>query len=195
MTVKADFRAAPAVGEDAASQETAPFRFAPTFIIDLVFSLAYVILFVRVWARASHTLPVGAVAACFGVALALCYAGKVYIIGFLNQRGGDARTYVISSDLVTTGLYAFSRNPTYLLTFVQCLVWSALLAFLQAFAPFAPLVFASTMLLPVAFFLVTDLWIITREDTALRAAHPEEFDAYCARVGRWFGRKRGAGAR
>jgi protein-S-isoprenylcysteine O-methyltransferase Ste14 len=174
--------------------ESPPFRFAPTFIIDFIFSLTYVVLFMRAWARASDGLAVGMGAGCFAILLALCYAGKVYIIGFLNQRGGDARTYVISSDLVTTGLYAYSRNPTYLLTLVQCCVWSGLLVFLQFFAPFEPIVFAVTMLLPVAFFLITDLWIIRREDAALRAAHPQEFGAYSARVGRWFGARRDAGA-
>ena len=98
----------------------APFRFAPTFKIDLVFSLVYVALFVWTWAHGGHRLWHCAVAGLFGFLLVLCYAGKVAIIGFLNQRGGDARTYVISSGLVTTGLYAYSRNPTYLLTLVQC---------------------------------------------------------------------------
>lgn len=186
MTLKINSQSA----TSARGGESPPFRFAPTFIIDLVFSLCYVVLFIRAWARASDGAGVGVGAGCFAILLALCYAGKVYIIGFLNQRGGDARTYVISSDLVTTGLYAYSRNPTYLLTLVQCCVWSGLLLFLQAFAPFAPIVFTATMLLPVAFFLITDLWIIKREDAALRAAHPQQFDAYSARVGRWFGRLR-----
>lgn len=184
MTLKTDIQNA------ASAPESPPFRFAPTFIIDLIFSLFYVVLFMRAWARASDGLAVGVGAGCFGVLLALCYAGKVFIIGTLNQRGGDARTYVISSDLVTTGLYAYSRNPTYLLTLVQCGVWSALLVFLQVFAPFEPIVFAVTLLAPLAFFLITDLWIIRREDAALRVAHPQEFDAYSARVGRWFGAKR-----
>src|SRR5581483_7306229 len=167
-----------------------PFRFAPTFILDLFFSIAYVGLFLRAWARAAGGPEIGLGGACFAVLLVLCYAGKVAIIGFLNRRGGDARNYVISSGLVTTGLYAYSRNPTYLLTLVQCGVWSGLLLFLQAFAPFEPLVLAATLLLPVAFFLIHDLWIIRREDAALRAAHPQEFDAYCAKVGRWIGAKR-----
>lgn len=186
MTLKTNSQSAASAGDG----ESPPFRFAPTFIIDLIFSLCYVVLFMCAWARASDGAAVGVGAGCFAIPLALCYAGKVYIIGFLNQRGGDARTYVISSDLVTTGLYAYSRNPTYLLTLVQCCVWSGLLAFLQAFAPFEPIVFAATLLLPVAFFLITDLWIIKREDAALRAAHPQQFDAYSARVGRWFGRPR-----
>jgi protein-S-isoprenylcysteine O-methyltransferase Ste14 len=170
----------------------ASFHFAPTFKIDLVFSLIYVGLFIRTWADCSLTPMVCVVAGLFGVLLALCYGGKVAIIAALNQGGGDARTYVISSGLVTTGLYAYSRNPTYLLTLVQCVVWSALLIFLQAFAPFETLVFALSLLLPVAFFFLHDLVIIRREDAALSAAHPEAFAAYSKTVGRWFGRKRAA---
>jgi protein-S-isoprenylcysteine O-methyltransferase Ste14 len=189
MTIDADTRQEPAP-----APEAAPFHFAPTFKLDLAFSLAYVVLFIRLWARVEHDVGVCAGAIAFGILLALCYAGKVYIIGFLNQRGGDARTYVISSDLVTTGLYAYSRNPTYFLTFVQTLVWSAFLLFLQAVSSFDRIDLAAALLLPVGFFLVHDRWIIAREDAALRAAHPQAFDAYAATVGRWIGRKRGAPA-
>jgi protein-S-isoprenylcysteine O-methyltransferase Ste14 len=182
MTLKTDFRETPA-------GKPAPFRFAPTFKIDLVFSLAYVFLFIQLWARAEITIVTGVGAGLFGLLLTLCYAGKVYIIASLNEGGGDARTYVISSDLVTTGLYAFSRNPTYLLTLIQCVLWSALLIFLQLFAPFEPLVLAISIVLPALFFAITER-VITREDAALSAAHPEAFAAYSKQVGRWFGRGR-----
>ena len=132
-----------------------------------------------------------AIAELLGFAIALCYFGKVFIIGFLNRRGGDARAYVISSGLVTTGLYAYSRNPTYLMTLVQYILWTALLVFLQAFAPIHPVVFALSLLLPVAFFVVMDR-VIDREDAALGARHPEAFAAYANDVRRWFGRKRAA---
>jgi len=178
--------------QGAESGGEASFHFAPTFKIDLAFSVIYVALFIRTWAYCDHTSTVCVVAGLFGLLLALCYAGKVAIIAALNQGGGDARTYVISSGLVTTGLYAYSRNPTYLLTLVQCVIWSALLIFLQAFAPFEILVFALSLLLPVAFFFLHDLVIIRREDAALSAAHPEAFAAYSKSVGRWFGRKRRA---
>lgn len=170
--------------------DAAPFRFAPTFVIDLIFSSAYAILFIQLWAHVTLTISACAIAGGIEYALALCYVGKVLIIASLNQRGGDARTYVISSGLVTHGLYAYSRNPTYLLTLIQCGVWSTLLGFLQAFAPFEPLLVALSILLPILFFLVTDR-VITREDAALRAAHPQAFDDYSKKVGRWLGRKRG----
>jgi protein-S-isoprenylcysteine O-methyltransferase Ste14 len=190
MTVDPGFHDASSTGQDDKANERASFHFAPTFKIDLVFSLIYVTLFIRTWAYCDHTALVCAIASLFGFLLALCYAGKVAVIASLNKGGGDARTYVISSGLVTTGLYAYSRNPTYLLTLVQCVIWSAMLVFLQAFAPFEILIFALSLLLPVAFFLLHDLVIISREDAALSAAHPEAFDAYSKSVGRWFGRKR-----
>jgi protein-S-isoprenylcysteine O-methyltransferase Ste14 len=179
----------PAPGVGGATRRPA-FRFAPTFVIDLIFSSSYVILFAGVWARAALTVVDVAIAGVFGLALVLCYVGKVMIISFLADRGGDARTYVISSDLVTTGLYAYSRNPTYLVTLIQCLVWSALLLFLESRAPVEPIILALTVALPALFFLITDRVIITREDAALRTVHPEAFDAYAESVGRWFGRKR-----
>jgi protein-S-isoprenylcysteine O-methyltransferase Ste14 len=193
MTLDTDFQQAPATGPNGAANAPAPFRFAPTFKIDLAFSAIYVVLFIQTWAHGDHPLWVGAIAGLFGLLLVLCYAGKVAIIEFLNRRGGDARTYVISSGLVTTGLYAFSRNPTYLLTLVQCVIWSALLVFLQLAGPLQPVVVALALLLPLAFFLLHDLVIIKREDAALSAAHPEAFAAYSKSVGRWFGRKRGGG--
>jgi protein-S-isoprenylcysteine O-methyltransferase Ste14 len=192
MTVDTGFQDAPGARQNDKADEPAAFHFAPTFKIDLFFSLIYVALFIRTWSYCDHTAFVCAIACVFGFLLALCYAGKVAIIASLNKGGGDARTYVISSGLVTTGLYAYSRNPTYLLTLVQCVIWSAFLVFLQAFAPFEILVFAASLLLPVAFFLLHDLVIISREDAALSAAHPEAFAAYSKSVGRWFGRKRAA---
>lgn len=170
--------------------KAAPFRFAPTFKIDLVFSVAYVALFIHVWGRLNHTVLVCWIAASFGFALALCYAGKVYIIESLSRRGGDARHYVVSSGLVTDGLYAYSRNPTYFLTLVQCVLWTAMLVVLQMFALLEPLPFVASIVAPGLFFVVMDR-VIDREDAALSAAHPEAFEAYSKSVGRWFGRKRG----
>jgi protein-S-isoprenylcysteine O-methyltransferase Ste14 len=194
MMLDTDFQQAASTRKSEGDDKRPPFRFAPTAKIDFAFSLAYVILFIRAWNRADHPTAICIGAGLIGLLLALCYAGKVYIIGFLNQRGGDARTYVISSGLVTTGLYAYSRNPTYLLTFVQCLIWSALLILLQVGAPLAPVTLALSILLPAFFFLLTDRVIIEREDSALSAAHPEAFAAYSQSVRRWFGRKRLAGS-
>jgi protein-S-isoprenylcysteine O-methyltransferase Ste14 len=175
------------------SDKAAPFRFAPTFKIDLVFSALYAGLFIHLWGRLDHTVLVCSIAATFGFALALCYAGKVYIIESLSRRGGDARHYVVSSGLVTDGLYAYSRNPTYFVTLVQCALWTAMLVALQMFAPIEPLPLVAAMIAPALFYVVMDR-VIDREDAALSAAHPEAFAAYATEVGRWFGRKRGQGS-
>ena len=173
------------------SDHAAPFRFAPTFKIDLIFSVLYAGLFIHLWGRLNHTVAVSAIAATFGLGIALCYAGKIYIIESLSRRGGDARHYVVSSGLVTDGLYAWSRNPTYFVTLVQCLLWTAMLVALQMFAPLEPLAFVASMIAPALFYVAMDR-VIDREDAALAAAHPEAFAAYAKDVGRWFGRKRGA---
>ena len=91
-----------------------------------------------------------------------------------------------------TGLYAYSRNPTYFVTLVQCVLWTAMLVALQMFAPLEPLPFVASMIAPALFYAVMDR-VIDREDAALSAAHPEAFAAYAKEVGRWFGRRRGQG--
>ena len=45
--------------------------------------------------------------------------------------------------------------------------------------------------LPALFFLVNDRIVMPTEEAMLRKLHPEEYDAYAARVRRWFGRKAG----
>src|SRR5580704_11312299 len=95
MTVDTGFQDAPGARQNDKADEPAAFHFAPTFKIDLFFSLIYVALFIRTWAYCDHTAFVCAIACVFGFLLALCYAGKVAIIASLNKGGGDARTYVI----------------------------------------------------------------------------------------------------
>jgi protein-S-isoprenylcysteine O-methyltransferase Ste14 len=193
MTADSNSDRATADPQGRPSDKGASFQFAPTFKIDLVFSALYAGLFIHLWGRLDHTVLVCSIAATFGFALALCYAGKVYIIESLSRRGGDARHYVVSSGLVTDGLYAYSRNPTYFVTLVQCALWTAMLVALQMFAPLESLLFVASMIAPALFYVVMDR-VIDREDAALSAAHPEAFAAYAKEVGRWFGRRRGQGS-
>jgi protein-S-isoprenylcysteine O-methyltransferase Ste14 len=75
--------------------------------------------------------------------------------------------------LVTTGIYARTRNPMYVslvllylgVTFLVNSWWTAIV-------------------LPVV-VLVIDRWVIGREETYLTGAFPEQYPAYCARVRRW----------
>jgi protein-S-isoprenylcysteine O-methyltransferase Ste14 len=174
----------------AADAEAAPkkFKFAATFVIDLAFSLLFVAAVVPVWGSEMDRGLALAPTFLIGVLILLCYAGKVLVIAHLDKAGGDARTYVKSSALVTDGPYAYSRNPTYLLAMVQFLLWSALAFYLQAFAPWRPTMLAAAILLPALFFLVNDRVVMPTEEAMLRRLHPEAFDAYAKRVRRWIGR-------
>ena len=67
-----------------------------------------------------------------GIAILACYAAKVLVVSHLDRRGGDARAYVKSSELVTDGPYGWSRHPTYAVAMLQFLLWSALALLLQA---------------------------------------------------------------
>ncbi len=178
--------------EPAAADAKAPtkrFKFAATFVIDLAFSLLFVAAVVPVWMAEAQRGLVMAPTFLLGLLLLACYGGKVYVIAHLDKAGGDARTYVKSSALVTDGPYAWSRNPTYLLAAVQFVLWAALAVYLQIFAPWRPTMLAAALLLPALFFLVNDRIVMPSEEAMLRRLHPEEFEAYAGRVRRWFGRK------
>ncbi len=178
----------------AADAEAAPkkFKFAATFVIDLAFSLLFVAAVVPVWAGEMDRGLVLAPTFLIGVLILLCYVGKVLVIAHLDKAGGDARTYVKSSALVTDGPYAYSRNPTYLLAMVQFLLWSALAFYLQGFAPWRPTMLAAAILLPALFFFVNDRVVMPTEEAMLRRLHPDEFEAYASRVRRWIGRRAAA---
>lgn len=175
----------------AAEATTAPkrFKFAATFVIDLAFSLLFVAAVVPVWAAESDRGLVMAPTFLLGVLILACYAGKVFVIAHLDKAGGDARTYVKSSALVTDGPYAFSRNPTYLLAMIQFLLWAGLAVYLQVFAPWRPTLIGAALLLPTLFFLINDRVVMPTEEAMLRRLHPEAFDAYAGVVRRWFGRR------
>ena len=177
----------------AADAKAAPkrFKFAATFVIDLAISLVFVALVVPVW---NAELDLGlAMAPTFplGVLILACYVGKVLVIAHLDRRGGDARTYVKSSALVTDGPYGWSRNPTYALAMLQFLLWAALALYLLALGPWRWTLAIAAIGLPAFFFLVNDRVVMPSEEAMLRGLHPVEYDAYAARVRRWFGRKAG----
>jgi protein-S-isoprenylcysteine O-methyltransferase Ste14 len=175
-----------------AGEKPKRFKVAPTFVIDLSFSALALAGVTPVWKQA---LERGAVVAIPSFALLAgilaCYFGKTLTIGHLDGRGGDARTYVKSGALVTTGPYGWSRHPTYALAMLQFVLWSALGLYVQAFAPLSPFLLVAVVGAPVGFFLINDLVVMPTEEAMLRRLHPEEFDAYAAQVNRWFGRRPG----
>ena len=166
------------------------FKFAPTFLLDLGFSAAMLMALTPVWRHVIAYKPWAAVPSVFMLMVILaCYAMKPLTIRHLDGKGGDARTYVKSGALVTDGPYGWSRHPTYALAMLQFLLWAGLGAYLQMFAPWSPLLLAAVVCVPLGFFLVNDRVVMPTEEAMLRSLHPQEFDAYAARVSRWFGRK------
>jgi len=176
---------------DAVEASTPPkrFKFATTFVIDLVVSLAFVAVVLPCWAVDFDRGLVMAPTFLLGVLILVSYAGKVLVIAHLDRHGGDARTYVKSSALVTDGPYAWSRNPTYALAMLQFLLWAALAFYLLALGPWRWTLAVAAVGLPALFYFVNDRAIMPTEEAMLRKLHPQEFDAYAARVRRWFGRK------
>jgi protein-S-isoprenylcysteine O-methyltransferase Ste14 len=167
------------------------FKLAPTFVIDLAFSALAVAGVGPVWNAMLKTAPLPAILPTLALLLLLlgCYVGKTRTVGWLDRSGGDARAYVKSGALVTSGPYAWSRHPTYALAFAQFLVWSALGLYVQLFEPFSLWLWVAVIGAPLGFYLVNDLVVMPTEEAMLRRLHGAEFDAYAARVNRWFGRR------
>ena len=177
---------------DAVDSTVSPKRFkvAPTFLLDLGFSAFMLIGLTPVWRHVIAFHPFAAIPSVLMLlAVFACYASKPLTIRHLDGKGGDARTYVKSGALVTSGPYGWSRHPTYALAMLQFLLWSALGLYLQMFAPWSPLLLATVIGAPLGFFLVNDRVVMPTEEAMLRRLHPEDFDAYAAHVNRWFGRK------
>ena len=186
-TLKSDLFDEPDAAEPSAPPKR--FKFAPTFVIDLLVSLAFVAVVLPCWAADFDRGLIMAPTFVIGVLILIAYAGKVLVVAHLDRRGGDARTYVKSSALVTDGPYAWSRNPTYALAMLQFLLWAALAFYLLALGPWRWMLATAAVGLPLLFFLVNDRIVMPTEEAMLRRLHPDEYDAYAARVRRWFGRK------
>ena len=164
-------------------------QFSRIFTVDLVASAGYVAatLFFLQDAEAS---PLGL---ALILALIAAYAGlhvaKIFLIIHLERQGGDARQFVGSDTLVTSGFYGWSRNPVYAVTIVQSLIWTLLLARLACGQPMAWLGYLVAPLLLAGHFRGIDRLVIPHEEAALRNAHPEAYALYARQVRRWFGRR------
>jgi protein-S-isoprenylcysteine O-methyltransferase Ste14 len=107
--------------------------------------------------------------------VALCGAGLLLVLLSLVSFGRSFRVGIDQEgpdELVTTGVFAWSRNPIYV---------AFGLVLLGQF-----LVFPNWLLLV---FLVAGVWLfhrqVQREERVLRAHYGEAYVAYCARVGRY----------
>ncbi len=82
-----------------------------------------------------------------------------------------------ASALVSSGIFGYSRNPMYLGLAVALCGWAALLGSLSPWVG-----------LPLFVLVITQVQI-EPEEAALTTLFGATYANYCARVGRWFGRK------
>lgn len=108
--------------------------------------------------------------------------GVLAILGlFLTAKGAhvfrDVGTNIMTFDkpdkLVTTGLFAWSRNPMYL-----------------GFAFFAlggagALGAVSSLVIAIIFSIILDRWYVRFEENVMRQTFGAEYDSYCRQVRRW----------
>lgn len=90
-----------------------------------------------------------------------------------RQVGTNIRTFDKPDTLVTTGLFARSRNPMYL-GFAICALGGAV-----------ALGAVSALAAAILFSITLDRWYVRFEETVMRETFGAEFDAYCGRVRRW----------
>ena len=119
----------------------------------------------------SHGLriPVGTILILGGLALAL---RAVRVLGVHATSG-------LQDSLVEVGPYRFTRNPQYVGDIVLLLGWGILANSLRAWV---------LCTLAIAWFAIAAF----TEEPWLRKEYGDAYDAYCQRVSRFFGRRRGA---
>lgn len=109
----------------------------------------------------------GAALAILGPSLAVAGARQ------FRKLGTNIKTFDDPDVLVTSGLFAISRNPMYL-GFLLLLAGAALL--MGRATPAAPV---------LAFFLAAQVWYIPFEERAMARRFGADYAAYRARVRRW----------
>ena len=154
-----------------ADEDSAPIRFPPPFIylgMLLIGLAAERVLPLRSFGADRPILvAVGAALALAGLAIGLVAMG-------LFQRSGEKpEPWTTTHQIVTAGVYRYTRNPMYL---GMALLYAGL-----ALALDAPL---ALMLLPVVLVLV-QTQVIAREERYLAAKFGAPYDAYRRQVRRW----------
>lgn len=137
----------------------------------LVLTWAAMILLALVWppggAVPAPVRIIGGVLAVLGLLLAMKGA-RIF-----RRVGTNIMTFDKPDKLVTTGLFAWSRNPMYL-GFALCALGGAV-ALGSASALVAALLFSVTL----------DRWYVRFEEAMMRETFGAAYDAYCSRVRRW----------
>ncbi len=116
----------------------------------------------------------------FGAVLVVAGIGVSAAAKRQFQRiGTNVYTFEEPGELVTDGLFRISRNPMYLGLVVAGLGAALVSATLAA------------LVLSAVFALIVRYWYMAFEENAMLRRFGEPYQAYCRRVGRWFGRRRG----
>ncbi len=165
-------------------------QFSRIFLVDFAASSSYAATTLILLALA-HPTEGGARALIFATLgwMLFCVL-KILLVVYLEKQGGDAREFVGSETLVTSGVYAYSRNPVYVIALIQSFCWSlGLIALSVSGHPYGGLAILAAAVLLYGHWWGMDALIVPYEEAALRARHGDAFTAYCARVNRWFGRR------
>ncbi|MCP4187497.1 MAG: isoprenylcysteine carboxylmethyltransferase family protein [Gammaproteobacteria bacterium] len=142
--------------------------------------IAYVIIFavlMYVAAVVTDTLDIS-LATHWPVIVAIFVAGTLIIlIGGYQFKAASTTVNPLrpeeSTQLVTTGIYQFSRNPMYVGFFLFLLAWAVLLGSLMV-----------VLVLPLFILLITKVQILPEEEV-LQRKFGENYINYKGRVRRW----------
>ena len=135
--------------------------------------IALAILDVR--GRVNPQLEIGYIS--IGCALFLAIVGLIITVIGQQQMGSSWRAIVAkskSTQLITHGLFKYSRNPVYMGTLI--LFFSVVILFPHIL-----------MLICFLFaYLSIELFVRFDEEPHLREVHGEDYESYCKRVNRFF---------
>ncbi len=154
-------------------RQTGQLRAATVTIVWLVYALHFAVTVYAAWKRPwplDVRLPVSNVAgASLVIVGAVLYLGGIGAFGSFKRKSG-----LDSSRLVTTGIYAWSRNP-------QNVGWAL---FLLGFGVAAR---SGVALLLAGLFWLAFRSYLPLEEEVLRQRFGSEYEKYCKRVRRYFG--------
>ena len=165
------------------------FELSPIFILDFISATAYVITTVYLFYMSPRTVHAIVEIELIAVIVLGANFAKIALLLLVERRGGDSRTFRRSLVLVTDGVYRYSRNPVYLITFVQNLLWSLVLLFRIIDRHESLIMFAVVAIVPFIHFVGVNWLVIPKEEADLLQLHPITFSAYAKSVHRWIGRR------
>jgi protein-S-isoprenylcysteine O-methyltransferase Ste14 len=164
-------------------------EFSPIFILDFISAAAYVIATAYLFHVSPRTVHAIVEIGLIVVIVLVAQITKIVILVSLERRGGDARTFKRSHVLVTDGVYGYSRNPVYLATVVQNVLWSLVLLYRIVDRHESMAMIAVLLIVPLAHFVSVNRFVVPTEEADLLRLHPETYPAYAHRVNRWIGRR------